>query len=312
MIHKAFACTFAADNLDAGIFSGHASIFHIPDDGQPPDIVMPGAFQKTIQEWGPSGKNRIKILAQHRADWLPIGKPLTLEEDAKGLKFTGRISPTTLGRDVLTLMRDGVISEMSIGFDVVKDDFDRQKGVRLLREVRLWEISPVTWAMHPDAKIEAVKAVPRNVSEQLADRSTPWTAPRLSDFIDQAWDDLSDTERRRIAGHFAWARTLPPETFGDLKLPHHDPQTGKVVWRGVVAAMAALLGARGGVDIPEADRRAVYAHLASHYEQFDETPPAFRQADPERSSLLVDPEVIQSIKGLTAEMQLVLRQRRTS
>jgi predicted nuclease with TOPRIM domain len=38
--------------------------------------------------------------------------------------------------------------------------------------------------------------------------------------------------------------------------------------------MQALLGARGGVDIPEADREAVYKHLANHYKQFEEEPPA--------------------------------------
>jgi len=37
--------------------------------------------------------------------------------------------------------------------------------------------------------------------------------------------------------------------------------------------MQALLGARGGVDIPTSDRRAVYRHLAAHYEDFDKEPP---------------------------------------
>ncbi|MEM0050681.1 MAG: hypothetical protein QXW39_09150, partial [Candidatus Bathyarchaeia archaeon] len=37
--------------------------------------------------------------------------------------------------------------------------------------------------------------------------------------------------------------------------------------------MQALLGARGGVDIPAADRRSVYVHLARHYAQFDREPP---------------------------------------
>ena len=119
--------------------------------------------------------------------------------------------------------------------------------------------------------------VPRDVSRDLADRDEPWQAPTLSDFTSQSWEELSDAEKRRIAGHFAWSPELPPERFTDLKLPHHRPSDGRVVWRGVVAAMAALLGARGGVDIPENERRAVYDHLASHYRQFDEEPPEFRE-----------------------------------
>jgi len=61
-------------------------------------------------------------------------------------------------------------------------------------------------------------------------------------------------------------------------LPHHKASgQHPVVWRGVSAAMAALFGARGGVNIPDRDRRGVYNHLAKHYKQFDKEPPEFRE-----------------------------------
>lgn len=43
----------------------------------------------------------------------------------------------------------------------------------------------------------------------------------------------------------------PPQEKGAYKLPHHELIDGRlrVVWRGVVAAMAVINGARGGVDI---------------------------------------------------------------
>jgi hypothetical protein len=44
--------------------------------------------------------------------------------------------------------------------------------------------------------------------------------------------------------------------------------------------MAALLGARGEVDIPEDERRAVYNHIARYYEKFDKEPPEFREYSP--------------------------------
>lgn len=159
MERKQVAFELTEVDLEEGTFSGHASIFNIPDDGAPPDIMLPGAFAKTIKEWGPTGANRIKILALHRSDWLPIGVPTRLTEDVKGLLFEGKISDTSLGRDVLTLLRDKVLTEMSIGFDVIKHEADRGRGARLLHEVRLWEISPVTWAMHPLAAIDDVKAM---------------------------------------------------------------------------------------------------------------------------------------------------------
>jgi hypothetical protein len=140
----------------------------------------------------------------------------------------------------------------------------------------------------PDCKVEAslgiikkagtmrivtAGVVPSNVSTDKADEGEAWSAPTLKDFTDKAWGDLSDSEKRRIAGHFAWAAQMPPETFGDLKLPHHRASDGKVVWRGCAAAMAVCMGGRGGADIPEADLGKCRAHLAAHYKQFDKEVP---------------------------------------
>jgi hypothetical protein len=44
--------------------------------------------------------------------------------------------------------------------------------------------------------------------------------------------------------------------------------------------MAALLGGRGGVDMPESDRKSVYNHLSRHYAQFDREPPDYKELDP--------------------------------
>ncbi len=117
--------------------------------------------------------------------------------------------------------------------------------------------------------------VPSNPNNKKAEINTPWQKPTLKDFTSKSWEELSDTEKRRIASHFAWAAKMPPDTFGDLKLPHHRANDGAVVWNGVRAAMAALMGARGGVQIPAGDKRKVYSHLATHYKQFDKTPPNF-------------------------------------
>jgi hypothetical protein len=51
--------------------------------------------------------------------------------------------------------------------------------------------------------------------------------------------------------------------------------------RGVQAAMSALLGGRGGVDMPDDERRGVYNHLAKHYREFDKEPPEFRAVNAE-------------------------------
>jgi hypothetical protein len=85
--------------------------------------------------------------------------------------------------------------------------------------------------------------------------------------------DTIDWEKYRRG--FAWYDSENKETFAAYKLPHHEVIDGelKVVWSGVAAAMAALQGARGGVDIPEDEWDGVYNHLAKHYLQFDKEPP---------------------------------------
>lgn len=131
----------------------------------------------------------------------------------------------------------------------------------------------------------ANRTVPRDVSNQtVADRSTEWSAPKLADFSDESWDDLSDDDRRKIAGHFAWSRSgAVPETFGDLALPHHRASDGRVVWRGLVAAAARLEQTEG---LSDEDVEAVRSHLAAHYEAYDETAPWDRSGpDAELSEL---------------------------
>jgi HK97 family phage prohead protease len=162
--------TFNLEDFDEeqGIFSGYAAVFGNVDSGG--DIIEPGAFTKTIAE----GWERVKILALHNDCWLPIGKPLELREDSHGLYIKGKISDTSMGIDVKTLLRDRVLNEMSIGYDPVTFDYDKEDGIRHLREVKLWEVSLVTWAMNPEALVTGYKsveeaAVDTLLSAELAD-----------------------------------------------------------------------------------------------------------------------------------------------
>ena len=153
---------FKMDNYDAeqGVFEGYAAVFGNVDEGG--DVIEAGAFTKTIAE-GMSSR-RIKLLALHQDCNLPIGIPLELREDANGLWVKGKVSDTVMGRDIKTLLKDGVLTEMSIGYDPVVFDID-ESGVRHLKEVRLWEISLVTWAMNPLAVVTDYKA------KEAADRA---------------------------------------------------------------------------------------------------------------------------------------------
>lgn len=176
--YKAVRFNVESVDEDSGEFSGYAAIFGNVDDGG--DVIERGAFSRTIKE----DFDRIKILSQHNDCELPIGKPLELREDDKGLFIRGKISDTQKGRDIQTLLKDGVLNELSIGYDAITFDFDSEKGIRHLKEIRLWEVSIVTWAMNDQAKIDEVKSLAEAIrSEAKAGKITRARLDALKPFI---------------------------------------------------------------------------------------------------------------------------------
>jgi hypothetical protein len=120
------------------------------------------------------------------------------------------------------------------------------------------------------------------------------TAPK-----DQPWSfDPSEYTLEELRSACAWFDKERPDSKESYKLPHHLPD-GRVIWRGVSAAAAALMGARGGVDIPPDDIPRVKEHLALHYRQFDEIPP---WAESGADSLAVDSEGL-SLEAEKRELQ---------
>ena len=138
-------------SLSDRTFKGYAATW---DKDQGGDIIAKGAFTKTIAERG----NRVKVLWQHSE---PLGVPSLMREDEKGLYVEGRISKTRLGDEALELMRDGVIDQMSIGFSIPsgKSEYSGDDDARIIREVKLFEFSPVTFPMNENAYITGVKSL---------------------------------------------------------------------------------------------------------------------------------------------------------
>ena len=141
-------------DVSQGIVTGYASTFDVIDSGN--DVVKPGAFKRTINAWGPNGKKRIKSLFMHEPAWM-VGKPLVLYEDHVGLYHETQFSVrNSLAKDVLVLIEDGVITEQSIGYDVI--DFEMEGNIRNLKELRLYEYSWVAWGMNEYTPIMGIKS----------------------------------------------------------------------------------------------------------------------------------------------------------
>jgi HK97 family phage prohead protease len=151
MEYKATPLEIKAEG-DLGVVEGLYSIFGNQDDGG--DVMHKGAFTKTIQERA----NRVKVFFMHLWDRLIAPPPEILNETDAGLfaKFN-LVLDSFWGNEAWTLIKAGALTEGSIGYEAVKFDYG-EKGIRNLREVKLFEISPVPLGMNPLTAIRAVKA----------------------------------------------------------------------------------------------------------------------------------------------------------
>ncbi len=260
MERKVFKFEVKEVDEEAGTFEGYAATFTKKPDSYG-DIIEPGAFAKTLKEQG----KRVKILWNHSV-MEPIGKPTELTEDDKGLLFKGKLSlGVQRARETLSLMKDGVITEMSFGYDTIKDSW--QEGLRHLQEVRLWDVSPVTFAANPAAVIVSVKKATTFTDSPLTDRDREWDASAAERRV-RAWsggeDDMNWSKYRQA---FFWYDEESPELFGSYKLGFADIINNRLTAtpRGIFAVAAVIMGARGGVDIPEAEMAKVKSHVEKYY-----------------------------------------------
>lgn len=143
---------FKADG--SGRISGYGSVFGVIDTYG--EKVAPGAFSKSLRALTARGAMP-KMLWQHHHD-QPIGKWLVAKEDSKGLFVDGQLNlKTTTGRDAYEHLAAGDIDGLSIGYREVKA---RSEGdARVLDELDLYEVSPVTFQALRVATVETVKAV---------------------------------------------------------------------------------------------------------------------------------------------------------
>jgi len=84
-----------------------------------------------------------------------------MREDERGLYVEGKllVNDVQQARETHALLKAGAISGMSIGYRVVKDETDGKSGVRRLLELKLFEVSVVTFPANEAATITAVKNV---------------------------------------------------------------------------------------------------------------------------------------------------------
>lgn len=137
---------------DEGTFEGIASVYEVEDLGG--DIIEKGAFRKTISE-----NSEVRVLWQHEPG-LVIGSGVVSEWQNK-IRIKGKLDledPQAVyahGK-----MKRGLITGLSIGFQTLKHIWEESGGkmIRRIQELKLYEVSVVTFPMLPAAQVTRVKS----------------------------------------------------------------------------------------------------------------------------------------------------------
>lgn len=141
---------------DSGVFEGYGSVFGVKDSYD--DIVVPGAFENSLAAWKEKSAMPAMLWQHNMSE--PIGIYTEIREDDVGLFVKGRllIDDDPLAKRAHAHMKAGSLTGLSIGY-VLKDwEYDRTKEAFLLKEIDLWEVSPVTFPSNDEARVSDVKS----------------------------------------------------------------------------------------------------------------------------------------------------------
>lgn len=168
-------CVRANDENQPTKIRGYAALFNTPYDlGWFQETIRPGAFSESL-----SNGDDVRGLFNHESSQI-LGRSaagtLALGEDEKGLWYEIAAPDTQIGRDLVTSIGRGDITQSSFSFETIEDEWHTNDGQeeRILVRVKLWDVSPVTYPANPattsevaERSFEAWKAAKRTVPERV-------------------------------------------------------------------------------------------------------------------------------------------------
>jgi HK97 family phage prohead protease len=159
------------DGLKEGQFTAYASVFNNIDSYG--DIVVPGAFDKTLAEWTKSG-DVIPVLFGHNMSDpdFNLGGCFKAVQDNVGLLIGADLdldNPKAL--QTYRMLKGRRIRQMSFAYDEIDSGPAVRDGVHVweLRELKLYEVSIVTIGANQETEILAVKSIPTVAERTLRD-----------------------------------------------------------------------------------------------------------------------------------------------
>ena len=139
---------------ETGTFTGILSMYGAVDLTR--DVVMPGAFTKTLREHG----GIVPLLLNHASD-RQVGI-LRLSDSKAALLAEGRLNlDLPSARDASSMLKfnleNGVKPGLSIGYQSIRDEV--KNGTRFLQEIRLYEGSLTPFPACEEAVVTSAKAL---------------------------------------------------------------------------------------------------------------------------------------------------------
>ena len=142
-----------ADGEDDWTVRGYAAVFDSPSEPLPfTEYVKRGAFKKTIKD-----RSDVRLLIDHTG--VPLARTksgtLILTEDDKGLFMEANLDPANPDAvKIRSALKRGDLSQMSFAFETIKDSWNAERTVRELKEVRLHDVSIVTYPAYEETSAE--------------------------------------------------------------------------------------------------------------------------------------------------------------
>jgi HK97 family phage prohead protease len=274
-LRKAFQLhAFKALDEDQGIAEMYVSVFNNVDYAK--ERVLPGAFKKSLQQKLPKG-----VWAH---DWsIPVAKTLEAEEilpgDSRlptelkklgGLYVKGQFNlETQRGREAFSDLKFGSIDEFSFGYLVVDSAYNGKDRCTDLKELEMFEWSPVLVGCNPATQLVGVKSAKGQYLGAYVEADATYSAiysawydliygPIYEALYD--WDSDADTLEERqalVSGALAEFAELCARIFTALMTPaavaQQNAESGEP-WDEMLKALWPKLDLKNSPDAPAAAR----------------------------------------------------------
>ena len=140
--------------------------------------VIPSETWKTSNALTNYMKNPI-LLAFHDHK-LPIGEVTELNITPDGLEVVARVVRSA-PENVYGLIKDGILKAFSVGFRILDADYEHEKGIFLIKDLELLELSVVSVPCNQDSIFSLQKSLNSKDYNELKQKFTKEEATTLSE-----------------------------------------------------------------------------------------------------------------------------------